>query len=84
MNETSWYQDEDEQKERNAPVTFYAELKWETKKAYLCYDGAEEFWIPKSQVIDKKDMGKGDFEITIPRWLADEKGVLEDHGDFEI
>ena len=37
-------------------VEFYFELKRETKAAYLFSDGAEEFWLPKSQVeaIHKK------------------------------
>ena len=55
------------------------QVKAETDKALLCVfeDGREE-WIPKSQILpDSQVQAKGDDgEIAIPRWLAEEKGLL--------
>lgn len=58
-----------------------------TARAYLIRtDDDEEIWIPKSQVIDiqfGKDVADDESgqpvkeikEMTIPQWLADEKGL---------
>ena len=56
-------------------VEFYFELKRETKAAYLFSDGAEEFWLPKSQVeaIHKKG---NEYEVWVPEWLAMEKELI--------
>lgn len=43
----------------------------ETDKAWLIDDGAQEVWLPKSQVEKNPD---GTF--TMPEWLATEKGLL--------
>ncbi len=58
-----------------------AELRAETPKAYLIYDGREEnfegevreirVWIPKSMV---EYDGKQTF--TMPEWLAKDKGFI--------
>jgi len=61
------------------PVEFCGELRHETDKAYLVYDGADEVWIPKSQCLDVQQIGgtlSSDYEFTIPEWLAEEKGVI--------
>lgn len=46
-----------------------AEIRAETVKAWLLYDGAKSEWVPKSQVEDNRD---GTF--TMPLWLAEDKG----------
>ena len=59
------------------PVEFCGEIKWETESAYLVFDGANEVWIPKSQVKEKRQIGKSsDYEFIIPEWLALEKGII--------
>lgn len=57
-------------------VTFYAEVKFETDFAYLLNDGENDFWIPKSQVIEKVHVSDDDYEFEIPEWLAIEKEVV--------
>ena len=57
-------------------IEFYAELKFEGKGAYLLTDGAEELWIPKSQVIEMENKGGGNYRFEIPEWLAIDKGVI--------
>lgn len=48
-----------------------AELRHETERAYLIFDGAQEAWLPKSQAERNTD---GTF--TLPEWLAREKGLI--------
>ncbi len=48
-----------------------AELRHETPRAYLIFDGATEVWLPKSQTELNSD---GTF--TLPEWLAKEKGLI--------
>ena len=47
------------------------EVRRETEKAWLIFDGATEAWLPKSQVERNPD---GTF--TMPEWLASDKGLL--------
>jgi hypothetical protein len=48
-----------------------AELRHETKLAYLLFDGTKEAWVPKSQVENHND---GTF--TMPHWLAEKVGFV--------
>jgi hypothetical protein len=48
-----------------------ADLRRETEKAYLLYDGSKEAWVPKAQVENNND---GTF--SMPEWLALDKGFL--------
>ncbi len=52
-------------------VEIEAELRRETEKAYLLYDGSTEAWVPKAQVEDNSD---GTF--SMPSWMATEKGFV--------
>lgn len=52
-------------------VDIEAELRHETPAAYRIYDGKNTVWLPKSQVEANND---GTF--TMPRWLAEEKGLV--------
>jgi hypothetical protein len=61
---------------RYDPVEFCGTLKHETDRAYLVYDGANEVWIPKSQVQDSHQIKGDDWEFVIPEWLAIEKGII--------
>ena len=48
-----------------------AQIRHETEKAYLLFDGTKEAWVPKSQVEDNRD---GTF--TLPVWLAEKVGFV--------
>jgi len=47
------------------------EIKGETPNAYRLYDGKKTEWVPKSQVENNKDG-----TVTMPLWLAKEKGFV--------
>ena len=53
------------------------EIKKETEAAFLCEQDETEFWLPKSQIEEDCDEiweGRQNVFLTIPKWLADEKG----------
>mgnify|MGYP005609226781 FL=1 len=53
-----------------AEIEIACEIKWETDKAYLIFDGKQTVWIPKSQITDEA-LDKS--SIFMPEWLAIEK-----------
>jgi len=57
-------------------IEFYGEIKWETRSAMLVFDGVNEIWIPKSQMIRKRHISGKDWEIIIPYWMAKEKDII--------
>jgi hypothetical protein len=59
-------------------VKFYGEVKVGTPNAYLIYDGKNEVWIPRSQIMGMEQVGRNtnDYEIKIPEWLAKAKGII--------
>lgn len=57
---------------RSNLVDIAGELRRETDKAFLVFDGAQEVWLPKSQV--EHDEAEGTF--AMPDWLAKEKGLI--------
>ena len=67
-------------READEGTRFEVELKHETSKAMLVEFEGEEMWIPRSQIKDEEyDSVEGeDFlvAIWIPKWLADEKGMM--------
>lgn len=66
------FRDEDDGFSRPARLTdIAAEIRRETDRAWLIFDGAREAWVPKSQVEKNPD---GTF--TMPEWLAQEKGLI--------
>lgn len=52
-------------------VDIDAELRKETEKAFLIFDGKKAAWVPKSLVEDN-----GDGTFTMPEWLALDKGLI--------
>lgn len=64
------YRDEDEE------VEIDVDVRHETDKAYLVYDGKREVWIPKSQITDKLVQKGKIVQITLPEWLAKDKGLI--------
>jgi hypothetical protein len=53
---------------RSELVDIAAQLKHETERAYLLYDGAREAWVPKA-AVEKNEDGTW----TMPLRLAKEK-----------
>ncbi len=55
------------------------EIRIVTEKAVFIHDGSRSEWIPKSQIEDPPDdeleVGKH-VTLLIPRWLAEEKGIV--------
>jgi hypothetical protein len=56
-------------------VEFYGEIKHETDDAILVNDGVNEIWLPKSQ-IEIDYVNETDAQITLPEWLAIDKGII--------
>lgn len=56
------------------------EIRRETAQAVLFFDGTREVWLPKSQIkIEDKDgfvLGGKLIEVTLPEWLARDKGLI--------
>lgn len=52
-------------------VDIAGELRHETDKALLIFDGDKTVWLPKSQVEVNDD---GTF--AMPEWLAKDKGLI--------
>jgi hypothetical protein len=52
-------------------------LQYETLKEWLVTDGIqkESIWIPKSQGEMKLNTDKKSYTLTVPGWLAEEKGL---------
>jgi hypothetical protein len=50
----------------------------ETEKAWLVTDGLPDdgVWIPKSQAEIEPSATGGIFTLTLPEWLAKEKGLI--------
>lgn len=51
-------------------VDISAEVRRETDKAWLIFDGDREVWLPKSQAERDRNT------FTMPEWLATEKGLI--------
>ena len=52
-------------------IDLAVQLRNETEKAYLLFDGVREAWVPKSQVELNEDG-----TATMPEWLAMDKGFI--------
>lgn len=49
------------------------EVKHETPKAFLVFDGTREVWLPKSMV---EIVGTKSAIATMPEWLAKDKELI--------
>lgn len=58
-------------RERERLTDIACEIRDERPLAYLIFDGARTEWVPKSQ-CEKNDDGT----VTMPEWLAREKGFI--------
>jgi hypothetical protein len=61
---------------KSREVEIACEVRAETAKAYLIYDGKIEVWVPKSQVTDYSEEKGKITSIFLSEWLATEKGLL--------
>lgn len=61
-------------------IEIACEVRRETDRAWLIYDGAREVWIARSQISDQIEeaglFGRKVTSIFIPVWLATEKGLV--------
>jgi len=61
-------------------IEIACEVRRETDKAWLIYDGAREVWVARSQITDYMEeaglFGRKVTSIFIPVWLATEKGLV--------
>lgn len=48
------------------------ELRRETERAFLIFDGTKEVWLPKALV----EHDASDRTFAMPEWLAKEKGLI--------
>jgi hypothetical protein len=53
-------------------VDVAGELRRETDRAFLIFDGSKEVWLPKALVEHDED----DRTFAMPEWLAKEKGLI--------
>lgn len=60
----------------NKTVEFYGEKHGETDNAVLVFDGAEKFWIPRSQILEEKHIKGEDYEFVVTEWIAKQKGII--------
>jgi putative DNA primase/helicase len=58
-----------------------AEFEAETEKAVLAHLGGGKVWLPRSQITLAEDGGS---EITMPEWLAREKGLIKRDGTTQL
>ena len=60
-------------------IEIACEVRRQTDKAWLIFDGTQEVWIAKSQISDQCEapglFGKQVTSIFVPVWLATEKGL---------
>ena len=59
-------------------VIFYADVKFETTKAFLVIYNGVETWIPKSQIRQKRNIEGKKWKFAITEWIAGEKGIKPD------
>lgn len=57
-------------------VEISVEVKIETPRALLVFDGQKDVWIPKSQIKDQCEENGKITSIFISEWLATEKGLI--------
>lgn len=57
---------------RSDLIDIAGELRRETDKAFLIYDGSKTVWLPKSHVEHDPEDGM----FMMPIWLARDKGMI--------
>jgi hypothetical protein len=59
-------------------VDICVEIAAETDKAVLVHEGdkSKATWLPRSQIEIEETTTRGIFTVTLPEWLATDKGLL--------
>ena len=57
-------------------VEIAVEVRVKTAKAWLCFDGKTEAWIPLSQIDDYCENKGKVTTIFVAQWIAHEKGFI--------
>lgn len=60
----------------NDPVTIDCRIVHSTEKAVKIDDGKNIVWVPKSSIEEEDDLDENTKSITIPEWMAKEKGLI--------
>lgn len=60
----------------NKDIEIAVEVRAQTPKALLVFDGKTEVWIPRSQIRDYCEERGQITSIFISEWLAGEKGLI--------
>lgn len=59
------------------PFTICVSIIYQTGKAYKVTDeDGNIIWLPKSQIEEIEEVAENVVNITIPEWLAKEKGFI--------
>jgi hypothetical protein len=61
----------DREPQRARLTDIACEVRRESERAWLIFDGEREVWLAKSLVENN-----GDGTFTLPEWLASEKGLI--------
>lgn len=61
-------------------ITINADILQVTDAAVLIDCGGEEVWLPLSQIDFDGERGDANVSISLPEWLADEKGLSDGDG----
>ena len=64
-------------------ITVHADILQVTDAAVLIVCGGEEIWLPLSQIYFDGERGDTNVSVSLPEWLADEKGLSEGDGMFQ-
>lgn len=63
-------------RDRDELVTVHVdEIRRESEKAILVAIGEEEIWLPKSQLRGDYSEGESDIDVTMTKWIAEQKGI---------
>ena len=60
-------------------IEIAVQLHAESERAVRVSDDGESnnaVWIPKSQIEAQQDLGNGVIELSLPEWLALDKGLI--------
>lgn len=60
--------------------TVYGDIVQETEDAILVTCEGEQYWLPKSQIEYEGERGDEYVAITLPDWLAEDKGLSDNQG----
>ena len=62
-------------------ITIHADILQVTDAAVLIACEGEEVWLPLSQIDFDGERGDMNVSISLPKWLADEKGLSDGGSD---